>query len=188
MLGNEQFKKENLPIRTVRIAVIADTTYDEWFVREMFFQASTSLENQVGIRLEIVHFAHGKLPHRSVNKTFMMLAHKCIRLPVHDITIGITYIPPAEDDMNMEMPSKIGVANHLLGNIHLRGLYPTLIVHEVGHLLLGHTGHSLAGVMFTPAQNIYFTITDRRIILSRKRAILRPCTTFDELERTYGGP
>ncbi len=63
LLNRPEFKAENEPIRTLRVLLITDDTYQKDEIEKFVSKCSSLIEMQVGIRLEIVEWtkSNGKM-------------------------------------------------------------------------------------------------------------------------------
>lgn len=174
-LDNPAFRAQNLPMRTLKIAVLADPRLSEETVRRAFADASHDLSMQVGIAIKIVWWGTETLPNNDSSAVFRRLRALCPRVPAHEIAIGITLEEAGQEEWVGDMRI-IGRANHLFHSIHLRSLRRHVILHEIGHLLLGPlAGHSQVGVMHERAVTPFFSLRDRSLVLERKWGDLSAC-------------
>lgn len=167
MLSRPDFRSDNLPIRTLRVAVIANEWVGRDFTVATFRDASELLYSQVGIRLEVVLFTDEP---KFGTRSFLPIHHvlRVFRRTHRDfdfiVGVSLTYD-------NNERPCFFGTC--YVGmvddgrNIALLTLSRTVIVHEIGHLFLG-IGHSPAGIMRPMSEGDYFSVKDREIILENK--------------------
>lgn len=184
MMSDPAFQRENLPIRTLRVAILADERFSEETVRQIFNDVSRDLVMQVGIALEVVGWRVEQLPNKDSAAVFRRLRRHCPRFPSHDIVIGITIDEAGTEEWDGDRHI-IGRANHLFRSIHLRALGRHVIIHEIGHLLLGPlVDHSPTGVMHKHAIVPFFSRRDRARILQRKWDDLRACGTQDPSPHT----
>lgn len=179
LLDDPAFRKENLPIRTLTIAILADRRLSEEVVRQALEDASRDLVMQVGVAIEVVGWRTEPLPNRDSAAVFRRLRTLCTRLPAHDIAIGITLEEGGDEEWEGDKRI-IGRANHLFHSIHLRALGRHVIIHEIGHLLLGPlVNHSPTGVMHERASTPFFSVRDRALILQRKWGDFGACRASD---------
>lgn len=171
VLNETEFQKANYPLRTLRVAVVAREWVGDEFVRGTFQETSQLLEAQVGIRLEVTIFHEPAWTTRSLFRMHHVLKQFRVAHPEFDIVAGIS-LNSMEDEKQWWCDNEggvctIGMVNEWR-NVALLTLYPTLIVHEIGHMFTESPWHSPIGALRSPAQTPYFSIADRERILSNK--------------------
>ena len=170
MTKGEGFQEMNLPLRTLRVAVVTNAWVSDEHIRVNFADASALLEEQVGVRLKVVRIFHDSTQTtRSLLRLQRFLRGFRKNNPDFDIIAAVSL--PASDDE--ETPCELGIFCSSIAminegrNIVFLALYKETIAHEIGHAFLGNC-HSPRGIMRPTPSDRYFSIADREKILRNK--------------------
>ncbi|MDO8521182.1 MAG: hypothetical protein Q7S52_03640 [bacterium] len=165
-LNDPQFREENLPIRTLRVAVIVSGFESDEHVRGAFSRASEIFETQTGIRFAVTIYREPEWKTHSFFQIHPVLREFRKTHLEYDIIVGASLRFPRKDQWCFLGTCYDGMIDDGR-NIAILQLVPTTIVHEVGHAFLG-IWHSTSGIMTPSVESAYFTHGDRKKILRRK--------------------
>lgn len=172
LLNDPKFQSENLPIRTVDVAVFADTFLGEEDARRAVEAASQLLEQQVGIRLRVTYLETVAWQKRDTNTVLDHELEHLLRGNDFDLAIGFTYSFSARD---LECKETSADSTCIVGRtvdwryIHVRVTDPAILAHEVGHAFLRVCGHSPTGLMRSVVTSQYLSLMDRAAMLKNKQ-------------------
>ncbi|MCR4290293.1 MAG: hypothetical protein NUV86_08565 [Candidatus Scalindua sp.] len=158
------FQEENLPIRTLRLGVFLDSTYSGEEIAHLVDEASTALEEQLGIHLEIVYNRPINLEERECDLMLDELQDSALRVP-DSVDVAVAFV-------SFKIPGSLFMWKGVIDDsyrryIILRGSTKEL-VHEIGHCFILSHSHSSNGVMKSAPSTIYFSPADREEILKNK--------------------
>ncbi|OGZ05757.1 MAG: hypothetical protein A3C93_00625 [Candidatus Lloydbacteria bacterium RIFCSPHIGHO2_02_FULL_54_17] len=166
MIQDPEFRQGNLPVRTLRVAVIANEWVGDDFVLATFRDASESFERQVGIRFEVTLFKGPKWETRSFAYIHGALREFRVEHPEYDLVFGVSLAYDNDERPCLFGSCYVGMIDDGR-NIALLTLSPQIILHETGHAFLG-IWHSPYGVMKPIPEGEYFSVANRRRILRNK--------------------
>ena len=170
LLEKESFRQSNLPVRTLRIAVVVSGLVDGEHVTSIFRDASNLLEQQVGVRFAVTLYYEKAWETNSMQEIFSVLKVQQIERSdlEHELFFGVpkSYLP------SCLFPCKYTARETQVGGI-LNGRYVALlhlsrkhIIHEVGHAF--GVEHSPSGLMASVPLSEYFSVADREMLLKNK--------------------
>lgn len=165
-VNNPQFRSENLPIRTLKVAVIANEWVGDDFVLVTFRQASDLFEKQAGIRFAVTLYNGSEWNTRSFFPIHLALREFRSVHRDYDIIIGISLAFSNDDRPCFFGSCYVGMIDDGR-NIALLTLSRQVVLHEVGHAFLG-IWHSSSGVMKHVPESEYFSVSNRKKILREK--------------------
>ncbi len=171
MLEDADFRQSNLPIRTLRVAVIANEWVGDDFVLATFRDASESFERQAGIRFEVTLFKGPKWETRSFSYIHGALREFRTEHPEYDLVFGVALTYDNDERPCLFGSCFVGMIDDGR-NIALLTLSSQIVLHEAGHAFLG-IWHSPYGVMKPIPEGEYFSVADRQRILRNKWDDLR---------------
>lgn len=165
------FQEKNLPIRVLRVVVLAGAYYDEETARDALGVASRLLKEQVGVELVIVHSEYRHWQTRTYMGVHAELERARREHPDADVAIGFFRYDREEDACDGRGTCIIGLTL-AARNIAVTTSDYLTIVHEFGHVLMPLEPHAPRGIMTAdaraPDRSAYFTLRNREIILREK--------------------
>lgn len=170
-VNDQEFQKQNLPIRTLRAVVYIEEDASEETIRDAILDASQLLERQVGVVLAVVEVKKIKWLAPSFGGVNRDLSELRNQHPQADILIGVVFsFTDFLEACDHGDPRNCVVGEtHEWRNIVLHSLTREVIAHEIGHTLLWRKWlHSPGGLMTLMHENPYLSIADRERILRLK--------------------
>ncbi len=171
-LANPAFQQENLPLRTLRVAVLTESIGEDAQLSTAFTDASALLEQQVGIRLDIKIFHDLPWRGRSLFAIHRQVEQFRETHQEFDIVVGVALTFNNSEAWCWHNEEKgfdecIGGMVKEARNIALHTILSVLIAHEFGHTFLG-IWHSKGGLMESFPVDKYFLESDRKRVLQNK--------------------
>ncbi len=173
LLNRHEFKAENEPIRTLRVLLITDNSYQKDEIEKFVSKCSSLLEIQVGIRLEILDWYQIKWETETDDITKMevrIAADTWSKRDKFDITLTFIYF--VHNIAGGKLP--LGAIDTFFWRyIFVGELDPYILLHELFHAFLLKKGHSKDWVMRDarlPYGNEWYWLTpeDRKEVLRNK--------------------
>jgi len=157
-IKDKEFQAENLPIRTLRVLVLTDGTYDKSKITKLIDQCSQLVEEQVGIGLEIVDWKNidwndldwkGKLLTVRILKNVANKARS--DRDRFDIAIAFTGLSLLGDGvLGLFGGTWLGVIDDTYRRyIIVKLLDPYVLMHELFHAFIFSEAHSMTCIMAT---------------------------------------
>ena len=173
------FQEEGLPLRTLRLGVFFDSTYSEEEVVHLVDEASTALEEQLGIHLEVVYNRPINLQKIECDLMLDELRGSALRVP-DSVDVAVAFV-------RSKFPGSLFMWKGATDDsyrryIILRGTAKVLI-HEIGHCFIFSHSHSSRGVMKSTPSTTYFSSEDREEILENKWRNFNEKPDLDERDR-----
>ncbi len=173
------FQEENLPLRTLRLGVFLDSTYSGEDVVPLVDEASTALEEQLGIHLEVVYNRPINLEKRECNLMLDKLHSFVLHVP-DSVDVAVAFV-------SFKFPGSLFMWKGVIDDsyrryIILRGSTKEL-VHEIGHCFILSHSHSSNGVMKSTPSTTYFSPADREEILKNKWRNFNEKPDLDERDK-----
>jgi tetratricopeptide (TPR) repeat protein len=147
LLNRPEFKAENEPVRTLRVLLITDDSYQKEEIERFVSKCSRLLESQVGMRLEILDW-HSIKWEDELNDIIQME----IRIARETwnkrdkFDIAITFVYFVHNLAGGHLP--LGATDTFFWRyIFVRELDPYILLHELFHAFLLERGHSKDWVM-----------------------------------------
>jgi hypothetical protein len=138
-LNNPEFKAENEPIRTLRILIVTDGTYRKEETEKLISKCSRIMDDQVGIRLQIVGSQEIKWDFRSDSTRMLakIFAETWEKSDHFDLAVAVAYY----DERTDPHLKNIGRIDSIFWRyIVVKEPEPNLFLHELIHAFL--TGRS----------------------------------------------
>lgn len=152
-LKDREFQAENLPVRTLRTLVLTDGTHDQSKIARLIDQSSQLVEEQVGIRLEIIDWKSidwkTKLPPIKMLKT--IANETSSGKDQFDIAIAFTGLTLFGDSvLGVFGGTWLGVIDDTYRRfIIVKLLDPYVLLHELFHAFIFSEAHSMICIMTT---------------------------------------
>ena len=147
LLNRPEFKAENEPIRTLRVLLITDHSYQKEEIEKFVSKCSRLAEVQVGIRLEIIDWYQIKWEDElnDIIKTEIRIARDTWSKR-DKFDIAITFVYFVHNLAGGHLP--LGATDTFFWRyIFVRELDPYILLHELFHAFLFERGHSKDWVM-----------------------------------------
>ena len=173
LLNRPEFKAENEPIRTLRVLLITDNSYQKDEIEKFVSKCSSLIEMQVGIRLEIRDWYQIQWENErdDISKMEVRIATDTwSRRDTFDITL--TFVHFVHNIAGGKLP--LGATDtYFWRYIFVGELDPYILLHELFHAFLLKTTHSKDWVMRggrPPYGNEWYWLTpeDRQEVLRNK--------------------
>jgi hypothetical protein len=179
-LKSPEYQSENLPVRTLRILAMTDGTYTQPQITQSISKCSQILEEQVGMRFEIVDWKEIKLNSGLPRVRILKKVAKESLSDKNSFDIVIAFT-------GFKFLGKDGIMLALFGTawfgliddtyrryIIVKLLDPYVILHEVFHAFIFSVEHSMKGIMTTGFYPIgrnclWLGIEDRKEVLKNKQ-------------------
>jgi tetratricopeptide (TPR) repeat protein len=147
LLNRPEFKAENEPIRTLRILLITDNTYQKDEIEKFVSKCSNLIERQVGIRLEIVDWQQIRWEDELDDIIKMEIRISADTWSKRDeFDIALTFVHFIHNIAGGKLP--LGATDTFFWRyIFVGELDPYVLLHEVFHAFLMQRGHSKEWVM-----------------------------------------
>jgi tetratricopeptide (TPR) repeat protein len=147
LLNRPEFKAENEPIRTLRVLLITDNTYQKDEIEKFVSKCSNLIEMQVGIRLEIVDGQQIEWEDEVDDIIKMEIRISADTWSKRDkFDIALTFVHFIYNIAGGKLP--LGATDTFFWRyIFVGELDPYVLLHEVFHAFLLHRGHSQEWVM-----------------------------------------
>jgi hypothetical protein len=173
LLNRPEFKAENEPVRTLRVLLITDPSYQKEEVEKFVSKCSRLVELQVGIRLEILDWHPIKWEDElnDIIKMEIRIARDTWNKR-DKFDIAITFVYFVHHIAGGHLP--LGATDTFFWRyIFVRELDPYILLHELFHAFLLERGHSKDWVMrgARPAYGsewYWLTPEDRKEVLRNK--------------------
>jgi hypothetical protein len=157
-LKDPEFQAQNLPVRVLRIFVLTDSTHDKSKITKFIDQCSHVIEEQVGIRLEIVEWKNidwNDTDWKSKLLTVRILKNIANRTRNDrgrfDIAIAFTGLSLFGDGvLGLFGGTWLGVIDDTYRRyIVVKLLDPYVLIHELFHAFIFSEAHSMTCIMAT---------------------------------------
>jgi len=152
-LKDPEFQAENLPVRTLRTLVLTDGTHDQSKIVKFIEQSSQLVEEQVGIRLEIVDLK--TIDWKTKSTTVRMLKNIANETSEErdqfDIAVAFTGLRVVADGvLGLFAGTWVGVIDDTYRRfIIVKVLDPYVLMHELFHAFIFSEAHSMQCIMTT---------------------------------------
>jgi hypothetical protein len=150
LIRDPNFKKENLPIRTLSLAIATDKSYDDKQILKCVEETSDLIEIQVGINLEVAAIMpiswKGKKNIEDM-LIFLKTTAKIWEVPF-DFDVVIGFAAFREEEKDNPYPDKgITDTSDASRFIIIRTLAANALAHEIFHAVTKSPRHSRGGIM-----------------------------------------
>jgi hypothetical protein len=173
-LKDEKFQESNLPIRTIKILLFTDNTYNQATILNFIEKCSKTIELQVGMKLQVVSIQSlnwGKRgPGKMVEKVYTLASKSEVD---YDIAIAFTN-GIAVTDMVLPTTERWygAIDNFYRRYIVLRSMDSSVFLHEFFHAFIFSKTHG-KGIMMARASLIgtspvWLDVEDRDEVLRNK--------------------
>ncbi|MDA8239673.1 MAG: hypothetical protein M0Z67_04780 [Nitrospiraceae bacterium] len=194
-LEDDQFKMQNLPVRTLRVCVVTDPGRKKDSVAGLLREVSLSLAEQVGIRLETVMTADMTFETSGQDGMINQLYKKVFaRRSDFDIAIAFTsfstgdYLLKLLSLVTVPLPVWHGAIDDTYRRyIVVKSLDKQVLIHEIFHAFIfarAHGGGVMRAVSLQPlpfmrpvGTTVFLTESDRKeVLLNKWRNFSEPAT------------
>ncbi len=177
-LNDADFQKENLPIRTLYLAIATDGSCSDEKIMKLIKNSSDLMKIQTGIELKIKAIMPiAWTNQKTIEEMLYFLKAAAEKWTFDfDMAIGITALPESENDTCMGITNTSNTSRIVI----IRSLQSNILMHEIFHSINMSARHSGGGLMkswlllevnpdeLPRDEDIYLSPEDRKTILQNK--------------------
>jgi len=142
-IGNPDFQKENLPVRTLLLAIVTDESYSNEQILKRIKESSDLMEIQTGIKLEVTNIARVIWKNKKIDDMRDILKTAAEKWTfAFDIAVGLTAFPESKTDSTMGSTDTATYRFIIIGS-----LQSNILAHEIFHAIAMSARHSNGGIM-----------------------------------------
>ncbi|MDH5203079.1 MAG: hypothetical protein OEZ31_09900 [Nitrospirota bacterium] len=190
------FQQENLPVRTIRVAIANDNSREEQEINALLQEASNSLREQVGIELNRVMTKPIKWSTRTPEGMVEDMRKNFSTLEKRQFDIAIASVTYTASDKGLQLLGLIlpipvwdgCIDSTYRRYIVIKKLDKNILLHEIFHSLIFSEDHDTGGVMHAVQIQIVpgvpLNITEYLTPEDRKESLKNKWRNFNQIARS----